>query len=188
VRNVWLHRRVIIIPIPWSYVKSWNCTGCGLCCNQYNVVLGFNEWVNIVRTYGVGVTEPGISTFYLRMKGDGTCVFLYKLLDKWLCGLQHMKPRACKLWPFKIHDKPKFGSPNEASYTYGEKKFFVYVDPSCIGIQWGTPAQEFTYKTVPELIEIALGLREKQCYSTADLSNFYPYSVELVRRKWQWLI
>jgi len=177
-----------VIPIPWSYVKSWNCPACGLCCRGYNVVLGFNEWVNIVRTYGIGVTEPSINKFYLRKKGDDTCIFLYKHFDTWLCGLQHMKPKACKLWPFKIQGKPKYGRPNEASYTYRGQKLFIYLDPSCIGIQWGTPTREFAYTTIPEIVEIALALRKKQFYSTANLNNYSPYGVRFIRRKKQRLI
>ena len=140
-----------------------------MCCKGYQVVLGFNEWVNLVRTYGVGVTHPGINKFYLGKKGDGTCIFLYKLFDKWLCGLQDMKPKACKLWPFKILSRPKFGRPNEAICKYRDKNFFVYVDPSCIGIRWGKPRSEFTYRTLTELVEIATGLREKQYYSMSRI-------------------
>lgn len=54
-----------MIPIPWRYVESWSCIACGMCCKGYQVVLGFNEWVNLVRTYGVGVTQPGVNKFYL---------------------------------------------------------------------------------------------------------------------------
>jgi Fe-S-cluster containining protein len=158
-----------MIPIPWRYVGSWNCVACGMCCKGYRVVLGFNEWVGIIRKYGVGVTQPGLSRFYLGKKGDGTCIFLTKLYDTWLCGLQDMKPKACKLWPFKILSRPEFGRPNEASYKYKDRNFFVYVDPACTGIWWGKPTQEFAYRTMPELIEIALGLREKQYYSTSKI-------------------
>jgi len=166
-----------MIPIPWRYVESWNCSACGICCKGYQVVLGFNEWVNIIGKYGVGVTQPGISQFYLGKKDDGTCIFLTKLYDIELCGLQSMKPKACKLWPFKVLSGPRFGRPDEAGYKYGDRKFFVYVDPACVGIRWGKPAQEFTYRILPELIEIALGLREKQYYSTAKI----PYSPQYFR-------
>jgi Fe-S-cluster containining protein len=159
-----------MMPIPWRYVESWNCIACGICCKGYQVVLGFNEWVNLVRTYGVGVTHPGIDKFYLGKKGDGTCLFLYKFFDTWLCGLQDTKPKACKLWPFKILSKPEFGRSNEAVYKYGNRNFFVYVDPSCIGMRWGKPTPEFTYRTLTELVEIATGLREKQYYSTSRIS------------------
>lgn len=163
-----------MIYIPWRYVKSWNCVVCGMCCKGYQVVLNFNEWVNIVRSYGVEATQPGINNFYLGKKSDGTCLFLYRLFDKWLCGIQNTKPKACKLWPFKIVSRPKFGRPNEGAYKYGDKDFFVYADPSCIGITWGKPTQEFAYKTLPEFIEVALGSREKQCYSTSRI----PYRLK----------
>lgn len=158
-----------MVPIPWRYVESWSCIACGMCCKGYQVVLGFPEWVNLVRTYGVGVTMPGVNKFYLGKKGDGTCIFLYKFFDKWLCGLQDMKPKACKLWPFKILSRPKFGRPNEAICKYRDKNFFAYVDPSCIGIRWGEPTPEFTYRTLTELVEIATGLREKQYYSMSRI-------------------
>jgi Fe-S-cluster containining protein len=159
-----------MIPVPWRYVESWDCIACGMCCKGYQVVLRFNEWVNIIRKYGVGVTQPGISQFYLGKKGDGTCIFLTKLYDNWLCGLQNMKPKACKLWPFKILSRPRFGRPNEAVYKDGDRKLFIYVDPACIGTRWGKPTQEFTYRILPEFVEIALGLHEKQYYSTSKIS------------------
>lgn len=158
-----------MIPLPWRHVTSWNCTACGTCCKGFRVVIGFHEWVNIVRTYGVGVTKPGLDKLYLNRKSDDTCVFLQKFYDTWLCGLQHMKPKACKLWPFKIHDQPKYGRPNEAFYKYGERELFIYLDPACTGIRWGYPTREFAYRTVSELVEIALGIREKQFYSTSRM-------------------
>jgi len=168
-----------MMPIPWRYVGSWNCVACGVCCKGYQVVLGFNEWVNLIRKYGVGVTRPGVSKFYLGKRDDGTCVFLTRLYDTWLCGLQDMKPKACKLWPFKVLSRPKFGRPNEAHYKYGDREFFVYVDPACIGIRWGKPTQEFTYRTLPEFVEIALGLREKQYHSTSKI----PYHPRYFRTR-----
>jgi len=143
------------------------------------VVLGFNEWVDIIRKYGVGVTQPSVSKFYLGKKDDGTCIFLTKFYDTWLCGLQDMKPKACKLWPFKVLSRPGFGRPNEAGYKYRDRDFFVYVDPACIGIRWGPPTQGLTHKTIPELVEIALGLREKQLYSTSRI----PYRLQYFRTR-----
>jgi len=156
-------------PVPWRYVESWNCIACGTCCRGFDVVLSFPEWVNIVRSYGVGVTQPSISKFHLKRRTDGSCVFLCNYFDRWLCGLQYMKPTACKLWPFKFLSRPKFGRPNEASYNYKDRRLYVYVDPLCIGIRWGNPTQEFIHKTMTEFVEIALRLREKQYYSTSKI-------------------
>lgn len=158
-----------MIPLPWRYVASWTCIACGMCCRGFHVVVRFNEWVKIVRAYGVGVTEPGLDKLYLRKRSDDTCVFLHRLHDTWFCGLQHMKPNACKLWPFKILNRPKYGRPNEASFRYGDRDFFVYLDPSCAGIRWGNPTQEYAQRTITELVEIVLGKREKQCYSTSRM-------------------
>jgi len=166
-----------MLPVPWRYVQDWNCTACGLCCKGFDVVLDFPEWVKIVKAYGVGFTEPSISKFYLKRKSDGTCIFLYNIQGMWLCALQQMKPIACKLWPFKVSDKPKYGRPNEAIYDYGENKLYVYVDQSCLGLQWGNPTQEFRNGTLREFVDLALGLRQKQFYSTSRLLGPQPWKL-----------
>jgi len=167
-----------MLPIPWRYVESWNCLACGLCCKGFDVVLDFPEWINIVKAYGVDYTQPGISRLYLRRKTDGTCVFLANYYGNWLCSLQHMKPMACKLWPFKVSDKPRYGRPNEARYDSTNLKLYVYVDPSCVGVRWGNPDPEFISTVLPEFVDLALGERRKQFYSTARL--FRPDARQLI--------
>jgi Fe-S-cluster containining protein len=158
-----------MMPVPWRYLQDWNCSACGVCCKGFEVVLDFPEWINVVKAYGVEFTQPSISRFYLKRKSDGTCVFLYNIYGKWLCGLQDMKPLACKLWPFKVSDKPKYGRANEAVYNVEERRLFVYVDPSCLGLKWGTPTQEFINETLVEFIDLALGVQKKQFFSTSRL-------------------
>jgi len=167
-----------MLPVPWRYVESWNCLACGLCCKGFDVVLDFPEWINIVKAYGVDYTQPGISRFYLKRKIDGTCVFLGNYYGNWLCSLQRMKPMACKLWPFKISDKPKYGRPNEARYNTANIKLYIYVDPSCVGLRWGNPSPEFMHTILPEFVDLALGQRRKQFYSTARL--FSPETWKLI--------
>jgi len=162
-------------PIPWRYINSWNCTACGLCCRGYDVVLKYPEWVKIIQTYGIGLTRPGIDSFFLGKSVNGSCVFLYELFDRWLCGLQHMKPRACKLWPFKVHSQPTYGRQDYASYEYRTKEFFVYADPACPGLQFGrNPSNQLVSKIIPEFVEIAIGVREKQFYTTSGVLPKYP--------------
>ncbi|MFQ6077305.1 MAG: YkgJ family cysteine cluster protein [Candidatus Bathyarchaeia archaeon] len=156
--------------VPWRYVHSWECILCGICCGPYVVSLTLKEWTRIVQTYGVRVTQPGIDGFYLKKNANGRCVFQIKLGDMWLCAIQHMKPRACKLWPFRIYLKPKHGRADEALYNYRGHRLFVYVDPLCRGLTWGRPGERLLHKTLPEVAEIKLGLREGQRYSTALLS------------------
>ncbi|MBS7639362.1 MAG: YkgJ family cysteine cluster protein [Candidatus Bathyarchaeia archaeon] len=159
---------------PWSRVNSWRCNGCGICCKEFEVVLTFNEWLNITKKYGIGFTKAGLNKFYMGKRADGSCIFLYMAPDgKWLCGLQNSKPLACKLWPFKILNKPKYGDAKEALFEYYGQKFYVYIDPFCPGIRWGPPSAELVYKVIPEFIEIALGIREKQIYSTMPLRPNY---------------
>ena len=81
-----------------------------------------------------------------------------------------MKPKACKIWPFKIVSKPEFGYANEAAYGYGENRLFVYADSTCRGLRYGKPTWEFTGRTLKEFIEIALGFRIEQYKTTANIN------------------
>ena len=154
-------------PVPWSHVHDWICNSCGICCEEYSIVLKFDEWLRLVRNYGIKTTVAGVNNLYLNKKADGTCIFLYNTFRKWYCGLQNNKPLACKLWPFKILLSPKYGKPREALYTYRNKRFYVYLDPFCPQIKWGKPSPRIIYKIVPEFVDLALGLRKKQYYSTS---------------------
>jgi len=162
-------------------MNSWRCTGCGLCCRGFDVTLKFDEWLSLVRTYGVGVTRAGLNKFYIQKKQDGSCLFLTMSNGIWFCGLQNMKPTACKLWPFKVLDRPKYGRLNEALFNYKRRRFFIYVDPFCPQIGWGKPTAKMVDNIIPEFIDIALGQREKQFYSTSTmLYDLYP------RGKWDY--
>jgi Fe-S-cluster containining protein len=115
----------------------------------------------------MNVVQPSVGQLCLGKKMDGTCVFLYQLSGRWRCGLQQTKPKACKMWPFKILGKPKYGNAREAAYHYRDSVFYVYIDPICIGTNWGTPSKELIQKTLPEFVDIGLGLKEKQYHSTS---------------------
>jgi len=158
-----------MVPLPWSYIHSWRCTGCGICCIHYQVILTFDEWLKIIRRFGVGVTEAGLNKLYLGKKSDGSCIFLSRFNGVYFCTLQDMKPLACKLWPFKIMNRPKYGKSREAMFNYNGRRLFVYVDPSCPEIRLGKPTSMMIKKVIPEFIEIALRVREKQVYSTGTL-------------------
>lgn len=155
--------------VPWQFIADWKCNACGLCCKAYSVVLSFQEWLNMVRNYGVETTVSGLNKLYLRRKSDGSCIFLYKLSNMHLCGLQHMKPAACKLWPFKILGNPKFGYAKEAAYPYGGKNLYVYADSTCRGLIYGRPTWEFANSVVKEFIELAIGIRSSQYKSRANI-------------------
>jgi Fe-S-cluster containining protein len=153
--------------VPWSLVNSWRCNLCGICCKRYDVILKFPEWLSIVKTFGSDYTAPTISTFSLGRRADGSCMFLSTSPYASFCRLQHAKPQACKLWPFKILDKPRYGRRSDAAYYCGDRRLFVYVDPACPGLRFGTPTPEFAYSVVPEFAEIAAGVRRRQLKSTA---------------------
>lgn len=156
-----------MVLVPWSYVSSWRCNGCGLCCREFEVALTFDEWFNITKRYGIGATRAGLNKFYISKRPDNSCIFLYMSPNgRWLCRLQHIKPLACKLWPFKVLNKPKYGGASKALFEYGGQKFYVYIDPFCPEIVWGQPSPGLIYGVIPEVIELATGVRKTQQYST----------------------
>lgn len=159
--------------IPWSQVKSWTCIGCGNCC-KLTVQLTTQEWLDLTRLYGSALIEQSIDGFYMRKTIDGQCPFLRIFADRWICNLQPMKPLACKIWPFKILDTSRYGYHNEAYFKYKNKDFYIYAYPQCHGISYGKPSEQFAYRTLPEFIEIRLGLRREQLYSTSKLKHS-PY-------------
>ncbi len=155
------------IPIPWSRVESWSCSGCGeICCSSSLIPLTPWEWANLAQLYGAEVAEFRLDGLYLRKKLDGNCGFLYPSPGRSLCALQRMKPLACKLWPFKIGRRPTYGYAEEASFPFKGWRFYVYLDPACRGVTLGKPNLQLAGRVIPEFIEIALGRREKQVYST----------------------
>jgi Fe-S-cluster containining protein len=162
--------------VPWRYIADWTCIACGKCCTFYSVVLSFPEWLKIVKNYGIDKTVSGVDKLFITRKNDGSCVFLYKLSNTHLCGLQFMKPKACKLWPFKVLTKPKYGYVNEAVYSYGGGRFFIYADSSCSGLVYGEPTEKFAKYTLNEFVEIALGRRKDQFKTTANIGFLQTYT------------
>jgi len=160
--------------IPWQYIASWKCIACGLCCKTYSVVLSFPEWLNIVKNYGIDKTVSGPDKLFIKRRSDGSCVFLHRFSNNYVCGIQNAKPKACKLWPFKILSKPKFGHEDKAVYPYAGNKLYIYADSSCKGLRYGRASWEFANHTLKEFVEIALGLRTNQFKTTANISFLQP--------------
>lgn len=155
--------------VPWSHIKSWRCLSCGDCCTSSLVPLTPKEWVRIVQRFGYDCTETGLSGFYLKRTVENRCIFQYQFMGMYLCAIQDIKPKACKLWPFKVYDYPKYGLADEALYKYGGENIYIYVDTKCRGIVYGKPSNHFVKKVLPEFVEIAFNERDEQVYSTANL-------------------
>lgn len=156
--------------IPWSYVKNWMCMACGSCCKKYKVPLNAYEAIRIANVFGYECLELSFKCYYLKKRPDGSCIFQINNI----CGIQDMKPLACKLWPMNIHEKPKYGYREEAEYEYKGQRFYVYVDPYCKGISYGKPSTFFEKYIIPEFIEISLKSRERQVLSTSFLMMSKP--------------
>jgi Fe-S-cluster containining protein len=156
--------------VPWQNVADWRCKACGYCCKLYSVVLGFTEWLNIAKSFGSKTTVTGLDRFYIKRQSDGSCGFLCNKTNTYYCGLQRMKPEACKIWPFKILSEPKYGEPNHAAYDYLGNRLYVYADAMCNGLRYGEPTWDFRYKAIREFTELALGVRQVQ-YKTTRVEN-----------------
>ena len=169
--------------VPWQSVADWRCNGCGQCCKLYTVVLNFQEWLRIVRNYGVEQTASSLNELYIKRRGNGSCAFLCNFSNTYFCGLQHMKPQACQLWPFKVLSQPILGCANEAQYRYNGNSLFVYADSICHGLRFGIPTWEFVNCTLKEFVEIAAGFRNQQRKTTRTLglSNNAVRSFEALR-------
>jgi Fe-S-cluster containining protein len=155
--------------VPWQTVADWNCKACGYCCKLYSVVLGFPEWIRLTKTFGSETTVAGLDRFYIKRASDGTCAFLCDNSQNYFCGLQGMKPEACKIWPFKILTEPKYGEEKQAAFNYMGNNLYVYADTMCSGLRFGTPTWEFRYTTIKEFAELALGLRQVQYKTTRSV-------------------
>lgn len=152
--------------VPWQYISDWKCDMCGICCRLYSVVIDFPEWLSIVKNFGVEKTSAGLDRFYIKRGSDGSCPFIYNIGDSSFCGLQRMKPGACKQWPFKVLFEPRFGDATHALYTYGGMKLYVYADSICSGLRYGSPGWEFAALTLREFVELTLGIRQMQSKTT----------------------
>ncbi|MFH0749112.1 MAG: YkgJ family cysteine cluster protein [Candidatus Bathyarchaeota archaeon] len=153
-------------PLPWRTVKLWKCVRCGECCSL-TVQLTMSEWLNLTRMYGFTIADQDISGFFLRKTLDNKCPFLLNTFSKFRCGLQNTKLMACKIWPFRVLTEPKYGEADEALFTYRDKKFYIYVLPTCSGITWGRPTERLSKKVLPELIDIRFGFLQRQYFSTS---------------------
>lgn len=154
--------------VPWQNVSDWHCKSCGYCCKLYSVVIGVGEWLNIVKSFGVETTVAGLDKLYIKRCSDGTCSFLCNTSESYYCGLQKMKPEACKLWPFKVLSEPKYGQPNQAAFDYDGMRLYIYADTMCSGLRYGSSTWEFRYSTLKEFTELALGVRQVQHKTTRD--------------------
>ena len=158
--------------VPWRQISKWRCDACGNCCKLYSVVLNFPEWINISRAFGIENTTVGLDKLFLKRVDDGSCVFLCRLAGTYLCGLQNMKPNACKLWPFKVLAEPKYGEAKQAAFNYAGKQLFIYADSMCAGLRYGSPSWDFISLILKEFVGLALGTCKAQHNTTRQGSPF----------------
>ncbi len=159
-------------PIPWARVRDWSCLACGECCKWFMIPLRADELARILHTFGEWAIEFKLTKAYIRKPYSGSrCIFQYRMRDKWLCILQEMgmKPVACKLWPFIPLIKPKYGREQEAVFEHSGERFYIYVDPRCPGVTLGRPSLHLLQKVLPEVIELRLGIRTKQRFTTSSI-------------------
>ncbi|MGD2142143.1 MAG: YkgJ family cysteine cluster protein [Candidatus Bathyarchaeota archaeon] len=154
--------------IPWTEVRSWSCVACGKCCRGYRVPLKMEEYAKVAQIYGTKVLEFGLGKVYLKNGSGNRCVFQRPTaFGRWICSLQSMKPLACKLFPFRIQSKPAYKRGDTSIYRFRGHNFHVYLDPECDGINIGRPSPRFRDEVLPEILQIGIGERVKQKYTTS---------------------
>ena len=124
--------------------------------------------------YGFNVIEFGLGKVYLKLGHGDRCVFQKPSQGRWVCSLQRMKPLACKLFPFRIHSNPVYKRGDASAYTYGDRTFQIYLDPNCDGIVVGKPGERFLKQVLPEIIQIGIGARYKQRFTTSKYISWTP--------------
>ncbi|MGC8936297.1 MAG: YkgJ family cysteine cluster protein [Candidatus Methanomethylicaceae archaeon] len=155
--------------VPWSKFEDWFCTACGECCKEYKVPLRTYEMTLLSNIFGHHCMELGVGTAYLKQRFDGRCIFQIRKGGKKLCGIQPIKPLACKMWPFIVSETPLHGYKNEAAFEFKGEPFYIYVNPFCRGLIYGRPSQRLMGLVLPEFVELKLGLRRDQARSTSLL-------------------
>ena len=160
--------------VPWGEVSSWSCKACGNCCVGYRVPLKMDEMVRITNQYGQGVLHYGLGKAYLRNQSTGRCTFQRPLMGRWICTLQGQKPTACRLFPFRLNNKPIYKRGDNARVQMGDKAYYLYMDPNCKGITLGKPTERFARQIVPEIVRIGMGLPVKQKFTTSKSIHWRP--------------
>lgn len=168
--------------VPWRRVENWFCIACGECCREFKVLLRTYEAVRFANIFGYKCLELGLRGYVLRKRADGRCVFQVYSNGKWVCSVQSIKPLACKLWPFFISERPQ-DFKEEAEYEFKGYTFYVYVNPFCRGLVYGKPTTMFAKKVVPEFIELSLGLRREQTFSTSLLLETDKHSFQILQHR-----
>jgi Fe-S-cluster containining protein len=126
------------------------------------------EYAKVAQIYGTKVLEFGLGKVYLKNGSGNRCVFQRPTaFGRWICSLQSMKPLACKLFPFRIQSKPAYKRGDTSIYRFRGHNFHVYLDPECDGINIGRPSPRFRDEVLPEILQIGIGERVKQKYTTS---------------------
>ncbi len=133
-----------------------------------------DEMVRITNQYGQGVLQYGLGKSYLRNQSNGRCTFQRPLMGKWICTLQGTKPTACRIFPFRLNNKPIYKNGDNARIQMGDKTYYLYMDPNCNGITHGQPTERFARQIVPEIVRIGMGLPVKQKYTTSKSIHWRP--------------
>lgn len=155
--------------IPWRKVSFWRCSACGECCKKFYVPLTMFEYVEIASIFGKNVIELDLGKAYLRKNAlTKRCIFQKFKNGKWICGIQEVKPIACKLWPFIVLTKPKQKN-DEALFDYKGETIYIYVDKRCPEVKIGNPTNYLINKVLPEIVNLSFNNKTKQVYSTSFL-------------------
>lgn len=138
------------------------------------VPLSKSEYKLIKKLFGKDKIVEIKGRYFLVRREDGSCIFLINNI----CSIQNYKPLACKLWPFYVYRKPLRDRDKKlAIYSYKEEVFYIYVDPSCKGLNKGfTPISEI----IKEAVKLYVGEQRKQVLTTHQTILTKKYAEHLI--------
>jgi Fe-S-cluster containining protein len=147
-------------------IKGWACQACGVCCFRFKPILKEDEYRKIERFYPGRCGWDGKSYYILKTKHRG-CYFLVNNR----CYLQplRLKPISCRLWPFILKLEPEYGDADFAKIIFQNRKYYIYVDTFCQGINRGDP-QKYQ-DLICEIFKIWLFPETSQIYLTSNTST-----------------
>jgi len=123
--------------IPWRRVDRWMCISCGECCSRFTVPLQMYEVIFFLHTSPWALTR--VNGRVMLEERDGRCAFQ----SGRCCGIQEFKPKACKLFPFYLLDKPlREQDIYDTIYIAGSQAYYVYIHRMCSGLGVGYASEK----------------------------------------------
>ncbi|AEC51374.1 hypothetical protein PNA2_0456 [Pyrococcus sp. NA2] len=158
------------LPKPFTKPVKFKCKFCLECCKGRHVYLTLNDIRRLIdagydpQEFVTISIEGGKIRFVLSVREwDLGCVFQDP--ETGLCRAHPHRPLICRIYPFMVSKKP-LGVEGEKEIEFQGKKFWLYYDENCPGIN-----EEDGDVITPEDI-LKLGTKFEEELKATDLDGF----------------